>query len=76
MINKEDVAAELIRNSQAGYICDHSEALTSIELAQFIENIYQDWKEKRLPSRNWDLIKHQSREAQISKLISALKVSR
>lgn len=76
LVSEKDVAADLIRHCRAGYICDHTSALSSLKLAEFIEKIYTDWKENSLPLRNWELIKQQSREVQISKLISALKVSR
>ncbi len=69
-VKKHDVASQLIHHCKAGYVSEYYKA---DEVFQTLELVYQSWAKNQLPERNWEIVKQQSRENQISKLIELLK---
>lgn len=62
LVDKEDVAADLIRQAKAGYIVDHDD-LT--EIKQVLRNAYSDWKSKEPFTPDLTIIKAQHRKEQV-----------
>lgn len=69
-IKLNDVADDLIIQCKAGYT---NRYYHEDEVFNTLEKVYQDWLVGNLPLRNWEIVKQQSRENQISKLIELLK---
>ena len=65
LVDEEDVAAELIREANAGYISDNAN-IEKIEI--ILEEAYGEWKEERKREFNIDLIKKHHRKEQVKRL--------
>ena len=65
LVDEEDVAAELIREANAGYVCDNSN-IEKIET--ILEKAYQEWSQKRKRAFNKDVIKTHHRKEQAKRL--------
>jgi len=72
LVDEEDVAAELICEANAGYVCDNAN-IQKIETV--LEEAYQEWSQKRKRAFNKDVIlKHHRKEQalRLEKLIDEL----
>jgi len=72
LVDEEDVAAELIYEANAGYVCDNAN-IQKIET--ILEEAYQEWSQKRKRTFNKDVIlKHHRKEQalRLEKLIDEL----
>ncbi|MGZ3691581.1 MAG: hypothetical protein ACXVAX_08755, partial [Pseudobdellovibrio sp.] len=76
LVDKNDVAAQLIEEARAGYICHQSDSLTESDIEMALEKVHEDWWRRKLPVRNWELVLEQSREHQINKLIGRLRTDK
>ena len=65
LVDEEDVAAELIRDANAGYVSDN-ENIEKIEM--ILEEAYKEWQEKRPREFNIDVIKKHHRKEQAKRL--------
>jgi len=73
LVDEEDVAAELIREANAGYVCDNAN-IQKIETV--LEEAYQEWSQKRKRAFNKDVIlKHHRKEQalRLEKLMDELQ---
>jgi len=65
LVDEEDVAAELIREANAGYICDNAN-IQKIEM--ILEEAYAEWAQKRKRVFNKDVILKHHRKEQVKRL--------
>ncbi len=69
LINPDDVAADLIRSSNSGYVAD---SCNPEKIRNALCDLYKDWLAGELPSRNWAVVNEHHRERQIERLAQAL----
>jgi len=65
LVDEEDVAAELIREANAGYVCDNAD-IEKIETV--LEEAYQEWSQKRKRAFNKDVVLKHHRKEQVLRL--------
>lgn len=65
LVDEDDVAAQLIKKANAGYISDNAN-IEKIEM--ILEEAYRDWKEKQKRDFNIDIIKQHHRKEQTKRL--------
>ena len=65
LVDEEDVAAELIYEANAGYVCDNAN-IQKIET--ILEEAYQEWSQKRKRTFNKDVILKHHRKEQAKRL--------
>lgn len=70
LINKSDVAADLIRDFQCDYIVDPANVE---EIYNMLVKVHNDWREKKLKVANKDKIQQLHRKSQVNLLISFLQ---
>ena len=65
LVDEKDVAAQLIKDANAGYISDNAN-IEKIEI--ILEEAYQEWKEKREREFDINIIKRHHRKEQVKRL--------
>jgi len=70
LVDKEDVAAELIREANAGYIADFDDV---DEIRNIIIKAYKDWERGITPDFNIEVIRKHHRKKQVGKLESLIE---
>ena len=65
LVDEEDVGSKLIKEVNAGYVCDNAN-IGKIE--QILQEAYREWEEKRKREFNIDVIKKHHRKEQVKRL--------
>nr|BFD59365.1 hypothetical protein CKG001_14720 [Bdellovibrio sp. CKG001] len=69
LVNPSDVAAALIKEANAGYVCDNGDI---VGIVAMLEKAYSDWLSKNGPQRNWDVVQKCHRRWQFQVLENAI----
>lgn len=72
LVNPQDVAAQLLQEASAGYICDNADIEGVVKI---LEKVVADYKNINLPERNWKLIENFQRKNQVEKINQIIEQS-